>query len=137
MTGDLRRSKTMLQIHEVALNPSRFSQPILMYFVLSEVADTVLQEVTSEDVVSLVDNVPEVHRGIAQRGMECPAKGRHDHCGLSFDEERIRLCSSVAPVRVLGSTVINAWVFGNHHLTWESGMITCASLWNLYQIVRT
>ena len=57
-------------------------------------------------------NVPEVHHGNAQRGMECPAKGSCNHCGLAFDEERIWLCSFVAPFRVLGSTVINAWVIG-------------------------
>ena len=38
VAGDLRRSKTMLQIHEVELHPSRSSsQPLLVYFVLGEV----------------------------------------------------------------------------------------------------
>ena len=38
VAGKLRRSKTMLQIHEVGLHPSSSSsQPLLLYFVLGEV----------------------------------------------------------------------------------------------------
>ena len=105
----------------MALNTSRsFSQPILVYFVLSEVADTVCSPRSQVKRRCFVGghNVPEVHRGNAQRGMECPANGRCDHCGLAFDEESIRLCSYVAPFE-LGGTVINAWVIENDHLAWD------------------
>ena len=125
--GDLRRSKAMLQIHEVTLNPSgSFSQPILMYFVLGEVADTVvLQEVTSEDVVSMVDAMSQKFTVVTpSEEWNAQKMADADHCGLAFDEERIRLCSYVAPFRVLGGTVINAWVIGDDHLTWESEMTT-------------
>ena len=117
----------MLQIHGVTLNPSgSFSWLILVYFVLGEIADTVvLREVTSEDAVSLVVAVSQKFTVVTpSEELSAQQLADADHCGLALDKERIWLCSYVAPFRVRGSTVINAWVIGDDHLTWESKMIT-------------
>ena len=59
----------------------------------------------------------------AQQGMECPAKA--DAITAASPSTRKTGCALMLSPSELDSNVINAWVFGNDHLTHDSCAVGC------------
>ena len=108
--GNLHRSKAMLQIHEMTVNPYRsFSHPVLVGFVLSVVANTVVLQMSHQKTLfhwwmqsSEFTVVHPARNSVPSRwplleASSSTKKGREFHCGPHVGEGTLR------PVRVAGS----------------------------------
>ena len=89
----------------------------MVYFVLSEVADTVvLQEVRSKDAVSLVDTMSQKFTVVTPSEEWSVQQTADAITAASPSTKKASGCALMLLPSELGSTVINAWVIGNDHL---------------------